>query len=114
MLPAPRAPPLQVKPMSVRPALHLSTAHSSATKTTSATVTQQLHSWPVSRALASSAAGDSQNDVSGDQLEQFGAAGYAVHCTRCNEMGRGVVLCTRVAWRWPSDGCAGRLCCGAQ
>ena len=59
---------------------------------TSATVTQQLHSWPVSRALASSAAGDSQN-VSGDQLEQSGAAGQAVH----GAMWVGVVLCKRAA-----------------
>ena len=62
------------------------------TETVSATVTQQLHSWPVSRALARSAAEDSQL-ASGEQLGQFGAAGYAVGCTRRV----GVVLCTRAA-----------------
>ena len=55
-------------------------------------VTQQLHSWPVSRALARSAAGDSQN-APAQQLGQFGAAVQAVHCTRWV----GVVLCTRAA-----------------
>ena len=65
----------------------------------SATGTQQLHSWPVSRALARSAAEDSQN-ASAEQLWQFGAAIQAVHCTRWV----GVVLCTCVAvtirWLW--------------
>ena len=60
------------------------------TKTTQATLTQQLHSWPLSRALASSAAEDSQN-ISGEQLEQFGAAGQAAHGAKWV----GVVLCTR-------------------
>ena len=47
---------------------------------------------PVPRALARSAAGDSQN-VLGDQLEQSGAAGQAAHGARWV----GVVLCTRAA-----------------
>ena len=62
------------------------------TEKTLATVTQELHSWTLSRALASSAAGDSQN-VSGDQLEQSGAAGQAAHGARWV----GVVLCTHAA-----------------
>ena len=73
-----------------RPASQHCPALSCATETMSAMVTQQLHSWPISRVLARSAAGDSQLVVA-KQPEQFGAAIQAARGTRW----LGVVLCTR-------------------
>ena len=79
-----------------RPASQHCPALSCATETMSAMVTQQLHSWPVSRVLARSAAGDSQLVVA-KQPEQFGAAIQAARGTRW----LGVVLCTRGRGRRP-------------
>ncbi len=74
-----------------RPASQHCPALPCATETMSAMVTQQLqlHSWPISRVLARSAAGDSQLVVA-KQPEQFGAAIQAARGMRW----LGVMLCT--------------------